>query len=873
VTNLRRAPDRFIGRTEERARLHALDAEDRPLITLAGPPGVGKSRLALEHLLQAPGPPVWHIELADLEQPTDLLAAVAETLDLTVPFETDDPTWPRRLGRALDRRGPLRLFLDDADRLLPDLAGIVEQMLREAPRLRVVLEVPPLGAEGIDLLAERAISSLPTLADDPDRRDILTRIVERLDGLPLAIELAAGRLAVLSPEQLAERLDRRFEVLRSADGRDHRHATLEHTIRASLELLRPDDRRVLTACALFPATFDADGAEAVAGATLDHLQRLRGRSLLMSTPGRVRRFRLLHAVRELLAEEMDDVSAGLALLASFAGARATRLLEDLEGPRPVAALEQMAAEIPLLRTVVAGPSSEQLWPCAAVLALFAERSGLRSDLIETLRGALEHGDSALGCLVLGRLLRLRGEMANAEASLSRGLKLAAPPQLHRRLQLEQVRLLRHRGRLRAARDAALAVVGEAEDAVVQIEASTELGLCRHGRGNLTGAAETLERAVGLARKGRPLRLAEALLALGRVESDRSRSAAASRLLTEALDIFIETEDLRGQADAHEALAEVAAHRGSAGEALAMLRTAESLRATLGDARGAARTHERTARIAAGPELRRAALEAAEKAWLEAGDATAASACACRLGEADWQAGRIAEAARMFELAVSRAAKSGDTEASMRARSFRAALGADRGEPGAAAEFAEVAASMERTTLRTVPAEVLILPAHLDLARKDVAGALDRATEGFRLARGRSDAADRALRRLRPRIPTARWLEHWEATLDPGNQALVVDGHERFRAPGGDWVDLRRRSQLGRLLNLLAGSSEPVPDDRILEELYPDERMLPEAAAMRLQQAVSRLRKAGLGDHLERFELGYRIRPTTRVVRIPGRADQ
>ncbi|MFJ4471219.1 ATP-binding protein [Streptomyces sp. NPDC089424] len=270
--------DAFVGRSAELAGLaRALDSSR--LVTVTGTGGVGKSRLAARAAAgyAAPGG-VWRVELEPVCDPELVDHAVAEALGLT-----DHTTRPPRealLAQLAERR--LLLLLDGFEHLVDACAALVTELLRRAPGLRVLavgrrplgvagerlFPLAPLGGpEAVELFADRAAQHGAACDDDVAVREVC----RRLDGIPLAIELAAGRLRALSPGQLLERLDDRFRLL-TGGGRKapHRHQTLRTAIGWSHELCTPGERLLWARLSVFAGAFDLEAAEYVcSGGGLD----------------------------------------------------------------------------------------------------------------------------------------------------------------------------------------------------------------------------------------------------------------------------------------------------------------------------------------------------------------------------------------------------------------------------------------------------------------------------------------------------------------------------------------------------------------------------------------------------------------------------
>ena len=303
-----------IGREQDVAAVLSAVAAHR-LVTVVGPGGVGKTRLALEvaHRLSPPGG-VWLVRLDVL----DAGAAVTEVMVAeTLQVSGGEPALRERLSGA----GTI-LLLDNCEHVLDRVAPLVQSLLDALPQLRVLAtSQAPLGLDGehhyqlepltreqsVTLFVRRAQEFRRQFVLDPATAAAVAEVCESLDGLPLAIELAASRVRSLSVRDIARRLDDRFAILRDPNSRrpDRRRA-LEGAIGWSYELLFPDDHRGLWALSCFSGSASLDATQRVmaalgvpAAAVLDTISRLVDRSLVTvdSLPGGEVRYRLLDSIR------------------------------------------------------------------------------------------------------------------------------------------------------------------------------------------------------------------------------------------------------------------------------------------------------------------------------------------------------------------------------------------------------------------------------------------------------------------------------------------------------------------------------------------------------------------------------------------------
>ncbi|MEO3764863.1 LuxR C-terminal-related transcriptional regulator [Streptomyces sp. B5E4] len=309
----------FVGRTEEIALIRSELARSR-LVTLAGPGGVGKSRTAMRAAagLTARFPEgVWLAELSGLRDPELLLTSLAAVLEL--PEQPGLGTLDAMVAHLRERR--LLIVLDTCEHLIGACAMLSDVLLREAPGVSVLatsrqpLDVPgercltiaPLDpADSLELFVQRAASVVTGFAVTDANREQLLALVGRLDGMPLALELAAVRLRAVPLAELATRLDRRFEVLTGGRRTAHaRHQTLRTAIGWSHELCTAHERLLWARLSVFAGSFDVSAAERVcAGGKLareDVLPALIGlvdKSVVQRTGEDGDRYRLLDSIRE-----------------------------------------------------------------------------------------------------------------------------------------------------------------------------------------------------------------------------------------------------------------------------------------------------------------------------------------------------------------------------------------------------------------------------------------------------------------------------------------------------------------------------------------------------------------------------------------------
>ena len=298
-TNLPKPVSSFVGRTRELDAVLASVRSGARLLTLTGPGGSGKTRLAIEAaselVSEFPNGVFW-VGLAALRDPTLVVATIAQTLGAK-----------DGLAEHIGERAML-LLLDNLEQVIeaaPTLSSLAAScpnltlLVTSRELLRVAGEigypVPPLAEiDAVDLFCARARLQ-PT--------DTIAELCRRLDDLPLAVELAAGRASVLSPNQILERLSKRLDLLRGGRDAEARQRTLRSTIEWSYDLLHEDEKKLFASLAVFAGGCTLDAAEDVAEAGIDDLQSLVDKNLLRHTDDR---FWMLETIREYAVERLAE---------------------------------------------------------------------------------------------------------------------------------------------------------------------------------------------------------------------------------------------------------------------------------------------------------------------------------------------------------------------------------------------------------------------------------------------------------------------------------------------------------------------------------------------------------------------------------------
>lgn len=452
----------FIGREKHITEVHRLLVSGPSrLVTLTGAGGVGKTRLALRvaEEAQADFPHgAWWVDLSALEDVALLPELVADAFGLQ---------WsPSRPADAVLRDflpdQALLLVLDTCEHLIHACARLSKALLQAAPRLRILatsrellgvegetayrvpsLDIPDPGAalslvdllkcEGIALFTERARAALPEFALTEANAAAVVEICRRVDGIPLAVELAAARVRMMSVEQIAARLNDAFHLLTGGSRTAlPRHQTLRALIDWSYDLLPEDERALLVECSVFSGGWTLEAAEAVCSGedVLRRLGRLVDKSLVNVAGGQANRFRLLDTIRQYAREKLDGSGAAGQLrdrhLACFLSL-AERLAPGLRARTQVEYLDQIEQDLPNLRAALDWGLQTSLEPAlrlASALTWFWHyRSYQQEGLSWQERGIAHAGFSDLPVEVRAKSLASAGFHAAMVYNLSRSRAL------------------------------------------------------------------------------------------------------------------------------------------------------------------------------------------------------------------------------------------------------------------------------------------------------------------------------------------------------------------------------------------------------------------------------------------------------------------
>jgi predicted ATPase/predicted Ser/Thr protein kinase len=589
---LPRAGTSFVGRSHELSALRLLLARGERVVTLVGPGGAGKTRLAVELARQA-DVPAWFVDLTAAVDFEGVCLQVARSLGLTFAAGV---AAEQLIARALAAKGRCLVVLDNFEQVLGEAEATVGTWRthakdvtfvvtsREPLRVpeEVLYEVPPLD-EAVDLFLERARAARPGWEPQAADRKAAEEIVSALDGLPLAIELAAARLALLSPAQLMQRLPRRLDLLKGAGVQaSGRQATMRGAIDWSWNLLEPHEQAALAQLGVFRGSFSIEAVEAVVDVSafpgapwaLDVVQSLKDKSLVRAwesgADGELR-FGLLDSIREYALEKlaaMPGVGEGaLARHAAYFLELGGRLASEAETKQAVAAIDRLQLERDNLSAVFQRAIERSLSPEAAREALEA---ALALDPLLSLRGpfgahlkmleaatqrageaGVEGRRRAEGLLAQGVARLARGQLVEALGDFEAAAALTSDPKLLGRLHHHAAASLRQQGRMDEAKaryEKALGLVRQAGDRWMEGRVLGHLGGLSQEMGAVDASRQFYERALAIYREVGDRRSEGVVLSnLASLASASERPDEARALLDKALAIHRETGNARFEA--------------------------------------------------------------------------------------------------------------------------------------------------------------------------------------------------------------------------------------------------------------------------------------------------------------------------------------
>ena len=652
----------FIGRDRELAELERLIQSAR-MLTLTGAGGSGKTRLARE-LAARCAESFDRIGWVDLA-PISNREQVAEQTAAALHIQERPGVSALTLLIASLREDHQLVVLDNCEHVVDGVATLVESLLRSCPRLAIVATsrealgiasetawlVPPLATtDAVRLFAERARQTVPTFAVTESNRAAIGEICRRLDGIPLAIELAAARVRVLTPEQIASRLDDAFRLL-SAGSRTAlpRHRTLRATMEWSFGLLKPREQILLNRLSVFAGSFTLESAEAVgAGESLgvedilDGVGGLVDKSLVVMEPGEgVARYRLLETVRQYGAERIEEARESDAVALRFAE-HYLSIVEAIAplivgGPARPGLIERLQDEHDNVRAAAA-------WACddasRVELALrFVGGLGWFWYATSQFREARQIADRALAFdatgidpTIVGRAYLSSALVAFFQGESERAFRdfEKAIPLLRETTDAISI------GTALSKYGAARLLAGEVEQSIPILDEAVAFirdtprnditrifavfwrGLAAYAQGDLETAADSVRHVLAIGRDfGYPTTTGHGLSTLALIELARGNVDEACPLVAEAIEIETASGDAWGIAIALDVVTHIAAERGRLEDALRLAAAVDAHRNRIAVGLPGLAPRERDAlfaRLRSTPDLDFKAIYAEGLAW-------------------------------------------------------------------------------------------------------------------------------------------------------------------------------------------------------------------------------------------------------------------
>ncbi|MEL6181713.1 MAG: tetratricopeptide repeat protein, partial [Myxococcota bacterium] len=609
--------DRFVGRGAEMEALRVMLAKGRRLISVVGAAGTGKTRLVRELGvgLGARG----LVRLCDLAEVRDT-EALSDAVLRAMGVPPVGQNLARQVEQALAVQRELMLILDNAERIGDGLQEPLKRWLEEAPELRVVvtsrqpvgmeqeqlLELEPLGlpapdaglveveqSEAVQLFVERLRQLQGRFILNDSNRAVVCTLVRMLDGLPLALELAAARVPMLSLEGLKAQLHRRFEVLRGSPRfTPLRHISLRVALDGSWEQLDPSEQMALAQASVFEGGFSLEDVEAVLEVAtpptqaqlLDVLDVLLLRSLVkvdIDAREGPRRFRMLVSVqayaRERLTEMDETVATERRHLEWFAQQGSQEALEAVHGHEGHTLFLMLAQNLDNLRAALARSVAMGAWPEAAqvsmALGTLYERQGPYHIGARNLAQVATHAEvpeqaRAQLHYVRAKLLRLGGKIKEARATREKALELA------RRIGARRLEAAclgysvdKGDGDPNARCEQALELARELGERRIEGDCLGEYGVLLQRQGRLDEALDRLRQAVNIAVEvGDAYAEAQWTVAIGKVFHSKGELVGSRHHIEQALRLHRKVGNRRGEVNARVYLAVLDKREGRMEEA-------------------------------------------------------------------------------------------------------------------------------------------------------------------------------------------------------------------------------------------------------------------------------------------------------------------
>lgn len=889
-TNLPEYHTSFVDRAVELTALGEHFSDGARWVSMVGPAGVGKTRLAVEFagqwLQESPSGAreAWFCDLTGVPDLESALDVIARAVQLQLPATDDPQQAAEMMNEALRDRGHAMVVIDNAEHLVEELGPLVAGWVDACPQLLVLatsrrrFEQPGEQPHRLDSMSEEAALALliDRLAQargahirfGPDDREALRQLGARCAQLPLAMELVAASGRLLAPRELLD--------LWSGDFDGEPAVQLDRAIERTWNLLKPWEREALTHCAVFAGGFSVEAGERVlelsapdAPPVLEVLEALHGHSLLRTPPGTEgasrTRLSLYEPVREFVLARQPAAMVAAARqrhMRYFSGWAKTEA-DRLRGEDELDAVERLTEELSNLQQaflVARDLAPERAVDLVVVLGELDRRVGPLAGQMDRVDSAVATADElgeldrrvAARC-ARARALRWLHQFDRAFEDLSAALELAedaeaASVQIEPLLGLAAVthRLGQHTDTERFVRRALELV----EDTMTpeEVTALQQWGLLHSWRGERDQAAHFLHQAQARARQiGNPSTLADTLTLYGPALTAHFKYEDAARYMEEALEIFTKLGNRR--------------------KMVVIIFQLAFVYTKTGQPQRAERAYGR-------------ALDIIETAGLSKADR---GAVLRGRGEARFWRGRYAEAEADLTQALTLIDK-GSVVRRLYARLYLAATFAVQGRRVESRDhFEQAFAQLDGTDLPTERAMARTLRGYLHAAeartahdKSDAAGAESALRQAYASAEagehGSHTAVQDEAERLRDYLDALVDAEELPAPGTAAGPLFEVGADTRwFRLDGAEPVDITRRGALRRILEALVDQrltapGEPLGLEEVIEIGWPGETIMPDSGARRVYTTINRLRELGVQDILLTTDDGYMLDPDVAVAR-------